>query len=565
MPIPAAVKKFLLTWVIPPGVEAARRRRQIPPLQKFWSRSPLPVPSRERDYFLEHGLSSATTTRDDDTRPAALVDRESRLRLPDGAQGQTVQFAVTSVGRWPDSACLRTGIDGTVTTHGGLSPDRWLDIRLDVTAGAQHLELRTDASVYVSCPRAVRVGSGHGSKPNHVIVLVLDGWTTRLGDTRHPTEPGVSLTPNIDRFFSGGFEAPNGYATGEWTLPTAASFFTGVCTARHQAFRPYAPTQLPADRPVLAEYFQAAGFHTLCMSVANRLSPAYGHHRGFDRFIYHFPEPGFTCKAYDPAVWIQELVGHLATHRSDRTFSYLHLPDVHPVWDIPPLSRAFNLGRRGNSTGLALRRVRGVANAGEQGRQLYLLRLHEVDRALAPVFDYVDRFIPNDALVVLTADHGTPWSYLRSNRPSDEPVLVDDRTAISLRMRGPNVPKRRLERLTAPTLDLMPTLLARVGLPTPPDLDGQDLLDAGYHRDFLVSESMYGGVYEIALRDGRHAYIEKYPLDEQAVRVTGPAVYQRLFPAGCSDYSQPLNIPADGLVQAAHAHIRHHLSEGLDP
>ena len=33
MPIPAALKEFLLTWVIPPGVEAARRRRRIPPLQ----------------------------------------------------------------------------------------------------------------------------------------------------------------------------------------------------------------------------------------------------------------------------------------------------------------------------------------------------------------------------------------------------------------------------------------------------------------------------------------------------------------------------------------------------
>jgi membrane-anchored protein YejM (alkaline phosphatase superfamily) len=202
-----------------------------------------------------------------------------------------------------------------------------------------------------------------------------------------------------------------------------------------------------------------------------------------------------------------------------------------------------------------LPQLRQTPYAAQQGQQLYLLRLHEIDRLLGGVFDYIERTIASETLVILTADHGTPWHYLRQRRPADEPYLVDDRTAISLRMRGPGVPKRCFGGLTAPNLDLMPTLLARAGLPVPDDLDGQDLLAPDYRRDYIVSESLYKGVYEIAVRDGCHAYIEKYPLDEQSVRLTGPALYRGLFPIGTSDYSEPLADVPDTLTEIVQAHL----------
>jgi hypothetical protein len=293
------------------------------------------------------------------------------------------------------------------------------------------------------------------------------------------------------------------------------------------------------------------------MSVANRLTPAYGHHRGFDRFIYHFPEPGFTRLQYDPAVWLADLAGHLDVHRRDRTFSYVHLPDVHPVWEIPPITRSFNLSRRGDSVGLDLTALRKASNADEQGRQLYLLRLHELDRLLGGVFDFIDRTVAAETVVLLTADHGTPWHHLRERRPSDEPYLVDDRTAISLRLRGPGVPHRRYEGLIAPNLDLSPTLFGLAGFEAPRDLDGENLLAPDYARDVVISESLYGGVYEVAVRDGRRVYIEKYPIDESRVRLTGPATYAKLFAAGASDYSVALADDPGPLRASVRSHLAH--------
>jgi len=553
--IPPRAKRFVIDWVLPPALFAAYRRWRTPDIQKFWSGAPVTAPPAEARYFASGGLASATLTHRDDSRACGRVERAARLPLPSASAGEAVQFAVVADSEWPRTAKISVTVGGRTMTHVGLSDDRWLDLRLDVPAGTTHLDITTDAPVHVSFPRAVRVASVAPGSVRHIIVLVLDGWTTRLSTERHPTEPNTPLTPNFDRFFADGFEASHGYASGEWTLPAAASFFTGLCTARHRAFHPYDRTYLPTDRALLAERFQAAGYHTLCMSTGNRLTPAYGHHRGFDRFIYHWPYPGFTRLDYDPAVWLADLIGQLAAHRRDCTFSYVHLPDTHPPWNVPPLTRSFNLGRRGSSAGLDLVRVADGPAAAEDGRQLYCLRLHEIDRMLGSVFDYIERNIADETLVILTADHGTPWQYLRERRPADEPYLVDDRVAVSLRMRGPGVAKAHMTGLTAPNLDLMPTVLARVGLEVPGDLDGRDLLDPGYRRDVVISESFYGGVYEIAVRDGRRAYFEKYGLDERAVRVAGLPIYRALFTAGASDYSHPLAEPPGCLAGVVQAHL----------
>jgi arylsulfatase A-like enzyme len=556
------VKTFLKKWAVPPGFMEMRRRRTVPAIQKFWTGGPLDAPPAETSYFRSAGCEPAIITRDDDSRSSGRIERSARLPLPERSAGEAVQTAVTAAQSWPDRATIRLTIAGRTTSHSGLSAQQWLDVRLDVPRGATHLEIESDAPVFVSAPRAVNVSAPPPAGVQHVLVLVLDAWTPRLAAASHPTEPDTPLTPNIDRFFADGFSAVEGYSSGEWTMPTSASFFTGLCTARHRVFHPYAPTTLPRTRRLLAEYFQDAGFHTLAMSVANRLTPAYGHQRGFDRFVYHFPEPGFTKRRYDPAVWLADVVGHLDAHRYDRTFSYVHLPDVHPVWEIPPITRAFNLGRRGSSTGLNLVGLRQMPDAADQGRQLYSLRLHEVDRQLGGLFDYIERNAPDRTLVVLTSDHGTPWHYLRPTRPRDEPFLVDDRTAVAFYMRGPGVPAARRDGLTSPNVDLMPTVLARAGITTPDDLDGRDLLDGAYHRDYTISESVFNSVYEIAVRDGRRVYIERYPIDESSVRITGSASYAALFPAGAASYAEPLAEPAGALGEIARAHVDRYLMRG---
>jgi len=549
------LKRFLQEWVVPPAVLRYWRQRRQPRIQKFWAGAPLPSPPPEQRYFAELGCASLTLTRDDDSRPAGVLDA-TPVRLPvSGSGGDHAQFAVAVDGWTPEDA-ITVSAGSVSVRQSSLSARQWLDLRIPLDEQPSHeIVVAATKRAYVTVPRRVRTRAAEPGYPRHVLVLVLDGMTPYLREDASADPSRDPSTPNINRFFEDGYLATNGWSTAEWTLPTTGSFFTGLYTSRHRMWHPTMPTQFP-DRPNLATFFQEAGYHTLAFSTANRLTPAYGSHRGFDRFLYHWPYPGHTSRDYDPARWCDEILGHLDTHRHDRTFIYAHFPDTHPSWNVPPLTRFFNLQRRGSSTGHDLDALRGHPAAKEQGRQLNAIRLQELDRLLGGVFDFLERYMPGQHLVVATADHGTPWPALRDRRPADEPYLVDQRTKVEFRMRGPGVTRRRFDGLCSPTIDLMPTLLARSGLASPSDLDGRDLLDPGYRRDVALSESLYGGAYEIAVRDATRTYIEKFPMHATGGRVEGPASYRRCFARGTEDYGSPVDDRCEDLAAAALSHRR---------
>ena len=547
------LKRFLTDWVVPPAALKLWRDLRRPSTQKFWSGAPLAAAPAEQAYFARHGLESCTLTRDDDSRSSGiLASTEARLELA-GEGGDCAQLAIAT-DAWTESDRISVSAGGETTEHTGLSAAQWLDLRIPLAAAGNGIAVRSTRPVFVTMPRRVQSTAGGGS-PHHVLVIVLDGMTPYLRQDP-AADPGLDpATPAINRFFDGGYAATNAWSTGEWTLPASSSLFTGLYTSRHRMWHPTAPQQMP-DRATLATRLQEAGYHTLALSTANRLTPAYGSHRGFDRFIYHWPYPGHTARDYDPSRWCSEILSHLDLHRHDRSFVYAHFPDTHPSWNVPPLTRAFNLRRRGSSTGHDLDALRDHPSAKEQGRMLNAIRLQELDLLLGGILDYIDRNLRGRVLVALTADHGTPWGALRSRRPEDEPYLVDHRSRIELRMRGPGVPQRYTDELCSPTIDLMPTLLALCGLEAPADLDGRNLLAPDYRRDVVVTESLYGSAYEVAVRDRAHTYIEKFPMDEALGRVLGPARYRKCFLRGAEDYGTALDLDASTLAAAALAHRR---------
>ena len=538
MPLRSRLKEFYKTWLEPPGLRELRTRPPEQGLQKFWNGEDVPLPPREAAFAKSVGVEGKSITRRDETRPCLLIKSKATLPVVDGAGARFVQVGLMA-DAWRQDSTVRLSAGGVEVQHTRLKPGRWLDVRLELpVGGATELEVVSDQPLWVSVPRTVH--NAAGDDPRHVLVLVLDGMARRVVEAMEASSPDGPTTPNIERFFAEGYHAPFGFSASDWTLPTTSSFFTGQLPSQHGMVHPRLEMHHRTDRPLLAERFQEAGYHTLLMSCGNRLTPAFDVHRGVDRFVYHWPYEGKTTFDYRPEVWISEILGHLATHRDDRTYTYAHFPDTHPAWNLPPLTRAFNLGRSGDSSGHDLDHLEGGSTSRAQGLQLLRLRLRELDRLLGGLFDWIDRELADDTLVVLTADHGSPWLGFPDPLTGPKINLSEFRTGIEFRMRGAGVPQKVEERVVCPNLDLLPTLSGLMGWARSDDVDGVDLLDPSANREHCITECLYTTEYEIAVNDGQGQWIEKYPMDEETNRVTGPATWKGWFPLGSMSFGEPL-------------------------
>lgn len=532
---------------------ACRQMRFAPKLQKFWlGRPTLPAPSFERSYFDQINFPSSIVRRLDDYRAAASVRKNAVILLKDFEGYQVLQFAVSPDyqydGRSGRTVKFKMGEHETCVQD--IPHDKWFDVRLDLIKGVDKLEVETDMPIVMTMPRGAHCvrPSVPEKKVRHIVLLVLDAWTTSIADRVHPFTGEKTSFPNINRYFAEGLVARNGISSGQWTLPSVGSLFTGQHLANHRMFHPRRWQQFDMKRKTLPEYFQQAGYHTLCGSVVSRVTPAFGHSRGFDRFLYHFVDPQLSYQDYNPALWIQEIIGHLETHYNDSTFSYFQFPDTHPSWHIPPETRYFQMGRRGNTSAELFNMMHFPQperiNLPEQAEQLYMLRLTELDRMFGNIFDYVQRHFGDEALVVVTADHGLLMPYIDEVYKNDEPFLTDVRVNIPLYMRGGSVPKINYDGLCSPNIDIPSTLLALAGIqPDQNDFDGINIANDQSEQETAITEYAYNGVYEIAIRGYGHVLFLKHDLDDiKFIFTSEKPIYEALYPLGVNEYASKDNL-----------------------
>lgn len=545
-------KRFAKKWLISENLARAIRHYRSEDLQKFWFGNPaVSAPEFETAYFKVVGLVPRVIRRLDDYRSAACVEKRVELPIVGNISDTAVQFALSLANERESGHTVRFLQGKREMILRDLPSERWFDVRLDLDQSSKSLIVETDAPVEITMPRSVRnPGQRNQEKElRHIIICMLDAWTTAIPTGRHPFTGEQSLIPNIDRYFTGGFRALRGVSSGQWTLPAVGSLFTGLHVSRHRMYHPRRWQEFSLGRRLLPEYLQAAGYHTQCGSVVSRVTPAFGHHRGFDRFLYHFGVPGFSWQTYDPAVWIQEIIGHMEAHYAGKTFSYFQFPDTHPSWQMPPQTRYFHLGRRGNTSSdlermMKFKSVSGI-NVPDQAHQLYSLRLAEIDRLFGCIFDYIERTFGDEALVIVTADHGMRMPYLSEAYRDDEPFLTDVRMNIPLYMRGFGIPEKTYDALCLPNVDLPLMILNLAGIQKDTDdFDGMDIINPkGKTRNCVISEYIYNGVYEIAVRGYDHALFQKYSIDDREFRILSDIpLYQGLYPLDAPSYDNEFEV-----------------------
>lgn len=296
---------------------------------------------------------------------------------------------------------------------------------------------------------------------NNLFMLVIDSLRADVvyGD-RVPT-------PNFDRYIENGASFSQCIATATTTTPSFSSLLTGCYPPKH-GVRGLQGYRLSPALTTMAEAFSHAGYRTYA-EVTGPLLVETGVLRGFDEINHR---PGYKQPFFG---WRDDIVARMGSY-AEPWFMLLHVWEVHRPFRPPP-----TFEKRWDRVG-----YEGVVAAS--------------DELLQPVFEAVG----NDALVVITGDHGeeypdTTWQKVvnrlsrkarRTLKPSKWAPSLDRKLAahsvghgfalfehlikVPLVMSGPGLGRVAVTEQVR-HIDLFPTLSDLCGAPVPEGIDGRSL------------------------------------------------------------------------------------------
>lgn len=360
-------------------------------------------------------------------------------------------------------------------------------------------------------------------------------------------------TPTLDRLAEESVVFERAYHAGGGTLPSHMTMLTSLHPRTHWV-TPSTGRFLPPERETLAEVLHGAGWDTAAFVDGGWMAAKFGFDQGFD--VYEDVRGGgfedILPRALD---WLEDRDGR-------PSFLFLHTYDVHSETERLPYECPddghwryleegstpgdFDGCRDGRCASELLAHVDARLAAGETSpkeafdrdeirwmQDLYDGCVHWADARLGAFFDRLretDRF--DSALVVVTSDHGE--EFLDHGRLLHHQNGFEETARVPLLVKLPGGAHggRRVTAL-ASLVDLLPTILDVVGLPSPEVAQGSSLrplftsdqpVRTDLHIFSVLRETRYkyfaetGDVYDLAQDPG-----ETRPLSD-----LDPALEQRL-------------------------------------
>jgi arylsulfatase A-like enzyme len=382
---------------------------------------------------------------------------------------------------------------------------------------------------------ALGLVTGCEKAPQHLVLVTLD---TARADRLSAYGHRVPTSPTLAALAQRGVRFDDAISQAIVTPPSHASILTGKNPPRH-GLRELSSESLAPSEQTLAETLRDAGFHTAAFVGAIPLLANRGLHQGFEVYDQVFPDGMIERRAQRTNRAVR---AWLVDPPDGRVFLWVHYFDPHHPYNPPrPYKQQFVGGPVAKNDVPYPRNVNPRTTqepgarapepaASELMRKLYDAELRYTDDALAELFALLDEAgLLEDAVVAVVADHGESlgehgyyfghWDVLWEN--ARIPMLIahpDGRYA------GTRV--RELVR----SIDLMPTLLAWLGLPAPEGLDGVDLTaliegDASPIADAYTEQSEYFPVH--ALRTPDWLLVRDRPSGDDGAQ-PAPRLYRRV-------------------------------------
>jgi arylsulfatase A-like enzyme len=284
-------------------------------------------------------------------------------------------------------------------------------------------------------------------------------------------------SPNVDAFAAGAVTFTQAIAQAPSTLHSHASMLTSLLPQHHRASWA-AGTPLPDDALTLAEVLRDAGYATAAFTGGGQMHRIFGLDQGFE--LYEQPHAATFAATVEAAFpWLEE-------HAAGPFFLFLHSYETHHPYTPDPgflaaLGDDYDGALPDTISVDLLRRI----NAGE-------VRIDEADLAhIVTAYDaeirsadagfgaLVERLRALGAweptMVVFTSDHGEELGE-RDKVGWHSHSLYDELLRVPLIIKLPHgaFAGTRVERQVR-GLDLPPTVLGTLGVPSPPQFEGADL------------------------------------------------------------------------------------------
>jgi arylsulfatase A-like enzyme len=432
---------------------------------------------------------------------------------------------------------------------------------------------------------AVAPGCRRSEPPAHVILISADTLRAdRLGAYGYTARP---TSPRIDALAAEALLFEVHVAAAPWTTPSHLSLLTGLTPTRHgvtgsdrglrEALQGERPIErLPEAITTLAEALASHGYAAAAFTGGATLDPRIGFDQGFGEYD--------TSMVKLDRGKLERVLDWIDAHDEGPFFLFWHTFEVHAPYvapdflgDVLPPERARALGdslqalpeRNGWKQVRAAKRVmrKHDAYAAEVTRALYDGGVRSFDRWLGELLDGLrERGLYDRTLLVLTSDHGEQLGEEGRPAPFGDGfynvhghTLFEELIRIPLIVRLPGPPRgRRVAPVTA-SIDVMPTILDVLGLPTPPEVQGRSLRPlwespAEWTPKAALSESLSEGEEMKGLRDGRFKHVIR--IDADTVAANGRSFVPPAPPGALYDLLQDPGERRDLLDEPAEAAAR---------
>ena len=502
-------------------------------------------------------LSGARTDTEDPRLPVTYGDRiflpwDSRLDvfvdLPEGAALVAERVSFRGDGRllvdWlgDSAAASARGIDGPNSAGVALSEPPTGPIPLKNDAGLHRLRFHaqgddgTSGGVMLIAPRisipghtppadlpaaAAPAGTTPDlTLPDVFVLYVVDtlradqlaAWTADAVRASRQGEMPVP-TPFLDTFATESVVFRNTTAQSPWTKASMASIFTGLWPPAHGAID--RDDRLDENLPYLPELMQQAGWRTEAVVTNPNLKPAFGFARGFDRFEYL----GEEADAFDVNRAVAARLLASEPPAGERLFLYVHVLDPHSPYDpIPEWRERIAPEASAELARQSLRRLNDVRQKRTEwtpdlSRQLFALYRAEIaltDAAFGELLALLTDHGATDPAVLFVSDHGE--EFMEHGNLEHGRTMHGESLWVPMALRWPGVEPAIVDRRVQ-HLDVLPTLLHRLGASTQANLPGADLLVASEAEDRPLFSHLHldGAERASVVHDGFKAIVEFRP------------------------------------------------------